>query len=64
MMVDLRQDEVTLIQTLRKAARYSTIRVEKRPTKSHSDGELVRVVIEQSYLMEELKDIPVHSPGA
>lgn len=50
----LKRDEIILIQKLRSAPKYSTLTVEKRPTKENPDGEVNRILIESSYLVSEL----------
>lgn len=47
-MTQLNKDEQFVIEEMRKyKGDYATFRVEKRPTKEHPDGVLVRIVAEK-----------------
>ena len=52
--MELRKDEEKLILLIRHSKKYATFRVEKRPTKEYPDGELQRVVVEDSYLLPDI----------
>ena len=54
MTLDLRKDEMVLIQKLRVAPKFSTLQVEKRPSNEFPDGEVQRIVVETSYLVREV----------
>ena len=54
MTIELRKDEEKLIMLVRSCKRFSTIKVEKRPTPYFPDGELLRVTVEESFKLEEI----------
>lgn len=51
MTMELRKDEIAVINSMRRNSGYVDFTVEKRPTRENPDGELVRVVIEKSELV-------------
>jgi len=55
---DLQPDERKLITLLRSCRRYANIKIEKRPTKSYPNGELSRVTVEDSFMLDEIS-LPV-----
>lgn len=55
MTIDLKRDELLLIEKLRQCPKYATLTVEKRPTAENPDGEINRIVIEQSFLLREMR---------
>jgi hypothetical protein len=54
MIEGLRKDEEKLIMLMRRSQKYCTFRVEKRPSKEFPDGELQRVIVEDSVLLGDI----------
>lgn len=54
MSIDLKKDEVILIQKLRSASKFSTIVAEKRPSAENPDGEITQIKITDSFLVKEI----------
>jgi hypothetical protein len=52
--LNLREDEVKLIQRLRLAPPYATITAEKRPTEANPLGEVSRITIQESFLTRDV----------
>ncbi len=50
----LRRDEIKLIQLVREKPNFCIFRVEKRPSKEFPDGEITRVVVEESVLLADI----------
>lgn len=58
MTIELKKDEYLLIEKLRSCAKYATLTVEKRPSAEYPDGEISRIVVEQSFLVREMRLLP------
>lgn len=54
MTLELKKDELVLIQKLRSAPKYVTFTVEKRPSTENPDGEINRITITESILVKEV----------
>lgn len=52
--MDLREDEVKLIQRLRLAPPYATVSAEKRPSETNPQGEVSRITIQESFLTRDV----------
>ena len=50
----LTPEEEIVIQLLRREGPYCKAIVEKRPTERNTDGEIVRVVVENSYMVQDM----------
>ena len=53
--MELSQEELSIIKLLREKQGYVKIVIEKKPTHEKPNGEVYRVVIEESKLISELK---------
>ena len=52
--IELRKDELILIQKIRQAPKHTTFSVEKRPSNEFPNGEIYRITVETSHLVREL----------
>lgn len=54
MKIELKKDELTVINLMRKSPAYCKFVIEKRPSSENPDGELSRIITETSTLLKDL----------